>query len=308
MRTLKDSAIFNKLIQSPQINSVIQNLSLKDLNFIDLTKDLNNEFNTIERKINYGTKGYIFECYTNGDIKLINEKDKLYKLPTFLNTIGVMKNNKPIFITNISSYMNNSNEIFPKTLFSLMQNSLISYVCFKNWDRLINNIEFMKDTSFSYSRIITKIFDKIFAIDLDSFKSDFISYVFSKFFLLNICGKTPSEIVNNIAYKSCFNQSSLELIKDFEEKMGEDFYSNIFNMFESLKQINGLAHLNIRSFIENYVKMYGEASLLSLDYLPAFLHTILSSVVGGNLVKDYMIDNVAGRSNNKCLNDFIKFL
>jgi len=308
MRTLKDSALFNKLVQSSQVNSVIQNLSLKDLNFIDFSKDFTNEFSTIERKINFGTKGYIFESYTNGDIKLINEKDKILKLPTFLNTVGVIRNNHPVFITNISSYINNSGEIFPKTLFALMQNSLISFVLFRNWDRLINNIEFMKDTSFSYSRIITKIFDKIFAIDLDNFKSDFISYVFAKFFLLNVCGKTPSEVVNNIAYKTCFNQSSLELIKDFEEKMGDDFYSDIFNLFEGLKQINGLAHLNIRSFIENYVKMYGEASLLSLDYFPAFLHTILSSVVGGNIIKDYILDSVSGRSNNKCLSDFIKLL
>ena len=63
--------------------------------------------------------------------------------------------------------------------------------------------------------------------------------------------------------------------------------------------LKDLIKLNIRTFIENYVRMYGESSILSIDYLPSFYHLILSSVISGNLVKDSMIDNVSGKFNSK---------
>ena len=54
--------------------------------------------------------------------------------------------------------------------------------------------------------------------------------------------------------------------------------------------------------------MYGEGSLLALDYLPSFIQMISSSVIGGNLVKDYFIDSVSGKSNNKIYVQFCSIL
>jgi hypothetical protein len=112
-----------------------------------------------------------------------------------------------------------------------------------------------------------------------------------------------------MALLSCFNKSNLELIKDMELKIGgENIYSDIFTLFESLKKINGMSTINIRSFIEEYVKMYGEASLISIDYLPCFLQMIFSSIVGGNIYKDYIIESLIEKFSNKMYNTFISLI
>jgi len=54
--------------------------------------------------------------------------------------------------------------------------------------------------------------------------------------------------------------------------------------------------------------MYGESTLLAMDYLPAFLNMIFASIVGGNLNKEYIIDSVAGKTNNKAFMEFSKLI
>ena len=302
MRTLKDSAIFNRLIVRPDLLNAMKVINpLTDR--LDLN-DFQNEFNTINRRINYGTKGKAMELLEKNKIILIN-KDNL-KIPKFINVFGIKNGNDISTIVNISDYIVNK-EIYPKTLFALIQNGLISYKLANDWNSVVSNTEILKNACVSYSRMVTKIFDKLFALDIDNIKSDFISFVFAKFFLVNICDKVDSEIINSIALKACFNKTSENTILDLQDE-NEISYKDIFTLFNKLFTLKGLSTLNLRSFVENYVRMFGETSILSLDYLPSFFHTIFSSVISGGLVKDSMIDNVCGKFNNKTYTAFIKIL
>ena len=47
--------------------------------------------------------------------------------------------------------------------------------------------------------------------------------------------------------------------------------------------------------MENFTRMYGEGSLLALDYLPSFIQCICGAAIGGGLNKDYMYESVAGK-------------
>lgn len=305
MKKLTDSAIFTKLGSNQSVMSNVRS--------INITRDkipmetYQNEISTIQRRINYPTKGKVMYNLMNERIILINNPS--IKLPKYLNIVGTQSNNKGIVMTvAINSYTNSSGEIFPKTLFGLLQNATISLELFENWNRFTMHIEFLKNAAQSYSRLMGKVFDKLFAINIDDFKSDLVHFYLSKFFLVNVCGKNDSDTVNNIAYASCYNRSNYSLITDQEDTFNGKQYDNIFELFNNLKTVPGLEGLNIRGFIENWVRMYGESTLLAMDYLPAFLNMIFASIVGGNLNKEYIIDSVAGKTNNKAFMEFSKLI
>ena len=302
MKTLSDSAIFNQMISRPDLlNSMkLVNLSLDKVS----ETTIQNELNVINRRMNYGTKSKSLDYLTKEKIVLIDKAG--LKIPKYLSIFGLKNNNNLHIAINIAPFKN-KNEIFPKTLFALLQNAMISYELATNWNSYINNIELIKNSCISYSRLMTKIFDKLFALDLNKNRSDFISFVFAKFFLVNMCDKNENETTNALAIKACFNKSSENTILGMESDY-EIIYQDIFSLFRILERIDGFSHLNIRSFIENYVRMFGENSILSLDYLPAFFHTIMSSIIAGGLVKDNMIENVSGKFNSKIYTSIIKLL
>ena len=302
MKTLADSAIFNQMVSRPDLlNSMkLVNLSLDKVS----ETTIQNELNTINRRMNYGTKSKALDYLAKEKIVLINKEG--LKIPKFLSIFGLKNNNNLHIAVNISPFKT-KNEIYPKTLFALLQNALISYELATNWNSYVNNIELIKNSCISYSRLMAKIFDKIFALDLDRTKSDFMSFVFAKFFLINICDKNDSDTINALALKACFNKTSERILIGMESDY-EIIYQDIFSLFKILERIEGFNHLNIRSFIENYVRMFGENSILSLDYLPAFFHMIMSSIIAGGLVKDNMIENVAGKFNSKIYTSIVKLL
>lgn len=307
MKRLSDSVVFTKLVNNPDlINKMKLVTSNTDINILT-PSDLPNEFNSIERRINYSTKGAILDKVKKGII-IIYEDEKT-KIPTYLNTIPGRGINGDINIyTNVVRYRTRSGEIYPKTLFALLQNSLIMYELMKNWTKYTNNLDLMKLSSFIYSRMTTKILDKVFALDLDNFNSDFMSYIFAKFFLVNMCERTDNELNSQLAYKCCFNKSSFQLIQEFEQELPDTRFDSIFELIDSLKLISAVKTLNVRTFVENFVRMYGESSLLALDYLPSFYQSIFSAAIGGNLGKDYMFESVCGSQINKAYITFSKIV
>ena len=51
----------------------------------------------------------------------------------------------------------------------------------------------------------------------------------------------------------------------------------------------------MRSFTENWVRMYGTGFALAIDYLPSFLGMLFSTVALGGLVKDPIFNSICDR-------------
>ena len=311
MKTLNDSSIFLSNPDIKEITKKMQSISMyTDIIPVDT---FDSEMSTINRRFNFGTENEVINEFKDGTIQFIDNPTLV--LPKYVMTVGKVIDRKIIMVINLSGYLNSKKEIYPKKLFGLMQVALINNSCYKNWNKFINNMNFLKSNSLIYSRLVTRIFDKLFSIDLNKQSTDLVSFLFSKFFLITMCDKTDNDLVNNIAYNSCFNKTSLSMIKSQEDELQEEFlkngnslYDTIFTLFESLKNIPQIKDTNIRLFIENYVRMYGESTLLSLDYLPSFLDMIYSQVVGADLNKEFMLEKNAGREINKSYVTFLNLI
>ena len=126
MKKLSDSTIFTKLINNSELILKMKSIASENGLNILTPSELQNEFSSIDRRINYSTKGPIMDKIKKGNIKMF--ADEKLKLPTYLSTVpGVGINGDVVIYTNLTRYMTKTGEIYPKTLFAILQNSLINY-------------------------------------------------------------------------------------------------------------------------------------------------------------------------------------
>jgi len=309
MKKITDSALFRQVASNQNVIESIKNIHI-ERDKVDKT-NLDESINIINRRMIFSTKGRTMQYLNNDDIILIS--NPTVRLPKYLSVLGKVHGNKIVAVVDINYFANQNKttgmyDIYPKTLFNLMQNGMILLELVNNWNRYTNNMTILKSGAVVYSKLVGKVMDKLFAINIDNFKQDLVNFFLAKFFLINLCDKVDSDTIDNIAYHACMNKSSLKLIKEEEIKFDDTAYDDIFNLFNNLKEIKGMQDLNVRSFVENWARMYGESTLLALDYLPSFLSMTFGSVANGNIAKDYIIESVAGKYISTMFTEFSKLL
>lgn len=307
MKKITDSSIFNQIIKNASVKNNLKNIVISR-DTVDL-KLLEEPLGVIKKRMIFPSKSLILNSLKNGDLILIY--NPLVKLPKYFNTFGKIDQGKLKSIVDISQFAHNGRdtealEIFPKTLFSLCQNGVVIDCLMKNWNKVTTNIGIVKNSSFIYSKLMSKIFDKLFAINIDPVKSDLIHFLLAKFFLVNMCERIDNDTTDNVAYYSCFHKTKLERIKQEEATLGDSIYENLFVFFDAVSSLNGMDDLNSRSFVENYARMYGESTILAIDNLSYFLSMIFSVVTSGNIAKDYIIESVVGKNVTEVYNEFFR--
>ena len=302
--SITNSDIYNQLRNS-NIVSEIKKIDFKE----DLITEgeLSSYINTIRNKINQPSKKDVLDMVDNKKFVLVNNRN--IKMPNYLLAIPLKTRSDNKILINLSSYMNSKGEIYPSTLYGLFQNGVVQYKFEdKKFRSIINDAGLMLDSAILYSSMAIKVLDKVYALKLDKFNLDVLTYMFSKFFLIRLAGRPVEKYLSDIAYKTINNPGSRELIEEAEREISIDdtsTYQSIFKLFEKLSDNENYNNFSIRTFIEQFVKMYGESSILSIDHLPSFYSTIFAANVNAGLNKEYIIVNTL---DEKTLNRaFIKF-
>lgn len=306
-RNLKSSAVFNNLIMSDKLNSKLNSINFKEV--IVPASDIASEMSTIERRVKHPTRIPIMDLYSKGKFIIINDRE--LDLPTYLSTIAMKgKNNEDFVLVDISKFTTSSKSISSGTLYALLQNAMITYKFNEDWNRLTSNASFIDLSANIYSQLSMKVLDKLYSINLQTVEADFVAFLLAKFFLINMAERNHSSTTDGIAHKACFNETNLHLIKEKEDALNTDgnLYKDLMSLFQAL---NSLPEYNIkfRSYFENFVRMYGDSTVMAMDYLPAFYQMIFSVAVTGSLNKEYTIEKAVGKpAILKCYSTFSRIV
>ncbi|WRM43434.1 hypothetical protein [Staphylococcus phage LY01] len=279
---LKESELYRQL--NLDVNRFTKQIKSEHLMGQDQLADT---FSIIKNRINQASKNEVVDKLENGDILLLNSKE--VKLPNFMPVLNIQGNKA---LVNITPYIKSNMNINPNTLFGLAQAGLINIKVKKDSNKIRNNAKLLIYSSQIYSRLATKVMDKLYATNINKKDSDLISYMFAKFFLVSIIGRTNDDSTEQIAYKSCHNRTDFDVIKDMESKFdGQSSMLNLFSLFKEFKKHPNFNKFSSRSFIENFTKMYGETSILAIDHLPSFFTMIFSAYVNAGINKEFIILN-----------------
>lgn len=295
--SLNNSEIYRQLQFSKKLEKIVSDINPQ----MDLVSEdfLTESISVIKTRINQITKNAVLDELYMGKYILVNSKS--VKIPNFINTINV---NDGKVILNLTPYIKGRNNITPNTLFGILQSGFISNHIKDNPNKIRNNVKLLKSASLIYSRLTSKVIDKVYATNINKGDSDLVSFMFAKFFLINMVGRIDNDSLNEIAYKSCHNETDKnEIIQKSREFDQSVAFTNIFALFKELNKHSSFNKFSVRTFIENFTKMYGETTILAIDHLPSFFIMVFSAYVNAGTNKDFIILNAI---NDKVIIDCYK--
>ena len=168
-------------------------------------------------------------------------------------------------------------------LYSCLESGVIGYkIAIENrGDQLFNDknvLEYMlKIYTFMFSLAMQKTKTTYGGSD---FQNDSANFIIAKFFLLYVLQKPESDIIDDYAYLTVQNKSSIASLKSFEDISNID-YSTLSGFLKTFGEAfyNGEG-VNLADFETKWVVLFGDATGLAIEYAPYLLHFLFGVLHG----------------------------
>ena len=299
MKKLSEGYIFYKLLNNN--NTVYDTLKkpIRNIDVVEMTS-IEDEIKNISKRFNTSLKERILSQYISGNIILAHNTEYLGNVPITIPAWTTMYKDKVVAVSNLTKICTGNNikpNIQERELFAALHYGYVVQEFATNRGKYINSAEFRKLGATVYSELLLKIFDKLYSLKASKVNLVATRYVLAKFFYINHLGlennKTTDDACYAIASKglpTAFNMI-LEVTADISDKT----YDNIYELFESLKNIGGLGRLDFKLVLQEYLLLYGEPMLLGLENLPLFTANIVTALISSRYVRSNIIETVIGQ-------------
>lgn len=247
----------------------------------------------------------VLEAFNNGDIEIVwNNTEKVgVAMPFIVRRKSDGKVVSTIFINAFATIKDDSILVIPaKQLYGLMEGAYIALKLQTDPVKVMKNAELMMTTASVYTEMMARILNKEYALTLDKILYDKVCYCIKRFYLECVWEYPNTGLVSNYA------SSDLKYIQQFDLDALDATYSKmeiktIANLLEFVKSLSPrMSDLNLRYYIERFIKTYHGASILSIDYLPYVFFVITNVVMSTFLVSQTALNDII--KNTKNINRF----
>ena len=259
---------------------------------IDWEKDLvdaeyfKNEIDIIKRRFSFTLKQQVINSYENKEITTVfSDHVKLTRLvPIFLIKNRVLKDDitAVVNLESIGATKSKQGEvrIDSKKLYGYLECSYISRELQKTERKFTMNGKIKKLSAECYVKLMRKVLDKLYAINLMPEKSDRISYLLAKFFLLYVLEQPENDATNDIAYACTSGNSPKKLMLSTDLDFPKENYESLETFFKALSEyFDVLNKLNLRVFLNEFMNLYGEDSIFVIENYQRLLEVIITSCI-----------------------------
>ena len=247
----------------------------------------------------------VLEAFNNGGIEIVwNNTEKVgVAMPFIVRRKSDGKVVSTIFINAFATIKDDSILVIPaKQLYGLMEGAYIALKLQTDPVKVMKNAELMMTTASVYTEMMARILNKEYALTLDKVLYDKVCYCIKRFYLECVWEYPNTGLVSNYA------SSDLKYIQQFDLDALDATYSRmeiktIANLLEFVKSLSPrMSDLNLRYYIERFIKTYHGASILSIDYLPYVFFVITNVVMSTFLVSQTALNDII--KNTKNINRF----
>ena len=247
----------------------------------------------------------VLEAFNNGDIEIVwNNTEKVgVAMPFIVRRKSDGKVVSTIFINAFATIKDDSILVIPaKQLYGLMEGAYIALKLQTDPVKVMKNAELMMTTASVYTEMMARILNKEYALTLDKVLYDKVCYCIKRFYLECVWEYPNTGLVSNYA------SSDLKYIQQFDLDALDATYSKmeiktIANLLEFVKSLSPrMNDLNLRYYIERFIKTYHGSSILSIDYLPYVFFVITNVVMSTFLVSQTALNDII--KNTKNINRF----
>lgn len=306
--SIRNTYLYEMINKGGEFDKVIGTMLSKG--HIADSKDLQNELATINRYYKFPLKIAVLNAFEEGIIRPMVYPEGITannKIPTCLPFILVQsKTNHPdavAIIDNYARYENHEIYIDTKKLYCMLEGAFIARGIQIGFNSIRHNTTMYSEAASIYAHMFSRVLNKKYALNVDKQSYAKMLFLSAKFFLIKLLQLPNSDTVFNYANKVAGDISPIAL-KNIDERFGDEAFQSIATFVQAIQQngyliINGLQTLTVREYVKQFISMYNNSALFSLEHLSYFLYNVFATVNGAYLNNQYAFDEVCGRSGGK---------
>ena len=204
---------------------------------------------------------------------------------------------------------NNKVVIDPNKLYTFIEGAYIARALEMQFNNIRHAAILHTDATSIYAQMFTRVLNRDFALNVDKDAYNKVLFLAAKFFLMNLLQLKNSDSVFNYATKAAGVTSAIAL-KRLDDAFDDDCYKDISTFITAIKNKayminNGLTKLDVRTYMERYIRMYKNSSLFSLEHLSYFLFNIFACLNGAHINDSYAWEAAMGKKSGDKLYGFI---
>ena len=204
---------------------------------------------------------------------------------------------------------NNKVVIDPNKLYTFIEGAYIARALEMQFNNIRHAAILHTDATSIYAQMFTRVLNRDFALNVDKDAYNKVLFLAAKFFLMNLLQLKNSDSVFNYATKAAGVTSAIAL-KRLDDAFDDDCYKDISTFITAIKNKayminNGLTKLDVRTYMERYIRMYKNSSLFSLEHLSYFLFNVFACLNGAHINDSYAWEAAMGKKSGDKLYGFI---
>ena len=199
--------------------------------------------------------------------------------------------------------------IDPNKLYTFIEGAYIARALEMQFNNIRHAAILHTDATSIYAQMFTRVLNRDFALNVDKDAYNKVLFLAAKFFLMNLLQLKNNDSVFNYATKAAGVTSAIAL-KRLDDAFDDDCYKDISTFITAIKNKayminNGLTKLDVRTYMERYIRMYKNSSLFSLEHLSYFLFNIFACLNGAHINDSYAWEAAMGKKSGDKLYGFI---
>ena len=310
MRKLSEiSALSTDTLKS--VGAALSNIKLQDC-MVKISQ-MEDSVRAITKKENRPLKNRVLNDLKDELVIPVYDPVGLSNIPVFVPFWISTYNGRTVCVVNLTQRGRQDKKtgeivVHPKTLFSLLLCGTVIRQMIVNEHNIMGSTKLLTSLSKIYSKIVTKILDKSFAISANDLYLDQIRYLTAKFFLVSIVGKPNTPMISDIAMKSVAT-SSPQGVKQIDAMMPTEAYTNLETFVKALGEVyKRMAKLSARLLLGEVVRTYSAVSFLILEYCPYFVANILLAQTSAGINNEFSYDSVMDKDGIAIYSEFARLI
>ena len=288
MKSIRETFIYSMLDKNGEFSTNIKTLLTKGV--VPTSKQLEQAITTINAYYKYTLKTVVMDAYEKGIVRPMMFPKGItaqHKIPSCLPFILVPPKDGgtvPDVVAVIDNYAqfdkdNGIVSIDKQKFYTFLEGAFIARGLNVVFPSIKTNNIMLKECANIWAHMFTRPLNKKYALNVNRTAHQAIMFLAAKFFILNLLRAPQSDAVDNYAryaakYEAQYTDVTLNRInKAFAPTESNNSFENIATFIEAIGKnghmlTSGIGEITVRDYIKDFISMYSNAALFSLESLP----------------------------------------
>jgi hypothetical protein len=310
IKSVRDTYLYTQINKGGNFDANIKTLLSKGIS--PTAKQLERQISTINSYYKFALKNNVLDALKRGDVVPMMFPKGItaqHKIPTCLPFILVPAAGTVKAVAIIDNYATMDKdtalvEIDTQKFYTFLETAFIARAIQLGFRSIRSHTSLYTNGSSIYAHMFTRLLNKKYALNINKSAYQKIIYLSSKFFMINLLQLPDSSMVNNYAMRDAKDIDKMTISRLEEQVMSSSdghAYDDIAQFIKALASCghlvtNGFNQLEVREYMTDFIRMYGNSALFGLEHLSYFMFNIVSTMNSAFLNNQYAFKDIIGKS------------